>query len=323
MSGSLPVLEVRGLTVHLEREPVLEDLDLLVEPRELLALMGPNGSGKTTLLRTIAGLERPIRGRVLLEGRDITGLPPHRRQIGLLMQEPALFQRRTVLENVAYGPLVQGRSDHEARTEARNALEAVRLAGFEERSAQALSGGERQRVALARAIAARPRLILLDEPFAAIDPEIRGELRGDFRRILSDLGIGAVHVTHDREEGLFLGDRVAILIGGRIRLVGTPESILRDPRSVRVARFLGYNVLHVPDGPVAFLPRETQIGDPGKGDIDATLLASGFTGHEWAAFARTDSGERVEVLSERREAWPRNGTRVSLHWVRPLALVDP
>lgn len=320
MSDSANVLEVRGLSVDLGRQRVLDSLDLSVGGQELLALMGPNGSGKTTLLRSIAGLERPAEGRILLDGRDITRVAPHRRQIGLLMQEPALFPRRTVLENVAYGPLVQRRSEPEARAEAMRALEQVRLLGFEDRSAAALSGGERQRVALARAIAARPRLILLDEPFAAIDPEIRGELRGDFRRILSGLGISAVHVTHDREEGLFLGDRVAVLVDGRVRAQGTPESILEAPRSVRVARFLGYNVVDPGGGAVAFFPRATFVTPPGEGEVEATLLASGFTGDAWAAVARTEADERVEIISAGRPSWPKDGSRVGLRWTsgRPL-----
>lgn len=323
MSANPSILELQQLSVDLDREPVLFDVDLTVEPRELLALMGPNGSGKTTLLRAIAGLERAVRGRVFLDGNDITRLPPHKRGIGLLMQEPALFPHRTVLENVAYGPLVQGRPPDEAREEARSALQAVRLAGFEDRSSGALSGGERQRVALARAVAARPRLILLDEPFAAIDPEVRAELRGDFRQILSDLGIGAIHVTHDREEGLFLGDRVAVLLEGRLRAVGRPEEVVRAPRSARVARFLGYNVLASREGARAFLPRDTQLGRADGNGVEATLLASGYTGRDWAAVARTDRGERVEVLARQPEPWPPNGSRVGVRWTKAIELQEP
>lgn len=323
MSDSAGRLEVRGLSVSLQKEPVLFDVDLVVEPKELLALMGPNGSGKTTLLRAIAGLQRPTRGSIFLGGEEITHLPPHRRHIGLLMQEPALFPRRTVLENVAYGPLVQGEAENAARATARWALEEVRLAGFEDRPAEALSGGERQRVALARAIAARPRLILLDEPFAAIDPEVRGELRGDFRRILTGLGIGAVHVTHDREEGLFLGDRVAVLIDGRLRLIGKPDAVLADPRSLRAARFLGYNVVNQGGRAMAFLPRETTVVAAGTGMVDAVLLARGFTGRDWVAVSRTEDGERVEVVSSQPVAWPGNGERVGLRWTRSFALAEP
>ena len=317
------LLRVEALSAVVDRWPVLFDVDLSVGEGELLALMGPNGSGKTTLLRAIAGLDRPTRGRLLLGGEEITRLPPHRRRIGLLMQDPALFPRRTVLENVAYGPLVQGRALGAARMEARRALATVRLEGFEDRPADALSGGERQRVALARAVAARPRLILLDEPFAAIDPEVRGELRGEFRRILSDLGIAAIHVTHDREEGLFLGDRVAVLLDGRLRRVGEPRAVLADPRSARVARFLGYNVVESPTGPLAFLPSESGLTSPDTTGIDALLLASGFTGREWVAVARTDRGERVEVTASERGEWPATGSRVGVQWRRSVALGEP
>lgn len=323
MSDSVALLEVRGLSVALEGSPVLFDVDLTVSPRELLALMGPNGSGKTTLLRALVGLERPSAGAVFLEGEEITRWPPHRRHIGLLMQEPALFPRRTVLENVAYGPLVQGRSVPEARQEALHALKEVRLEGFGPRPAHALSGGERQRVALARAIAARPKLILLDEPFAAIDPEVRGELRGEFRRILAGRGIGAIHVTHDREEGLFLGDRVAVLIDGRLRRVGEPRTVLANPHSQRVARFLGYNVANVNGRSCAFLPRETGLAPPGAGDLLATLIASGYNGREWVLVARTEEGERVEVLSEERGDWPAAGAPLGLRVPRSVPLTEP
>ena len=323
MSPEPPLLELRGVSVHLGREPVIYDLDLSVAPRELVALLGPNGSGKTTLLRAIVGLERASAGHIFLDGQEITRVPTHRRRIGLLMQEPALFARRTVLENVAYGPLVQGRTLEAAREEAARALEAVRLSGFETRPAGRLSGGERQRVALARAIAARPRVILLDEPFAAIDPEVRGELRGDFRRVLSELGIAAVHVTHDREEGLFLGDRVAVLVGGRIRTSGPPREVLRDPGSAEVARFLGYNVVQTEEGLCAFFPREAEILPPTHGTTEGQLLASGFTGRDYSAIARTRRGERVEVVSEAAPHWPPAGAVVGLRWSHSVPVSEP
>ncbi len=316
-----PLLRIERLDASVDRWPVLHGIDLALNEGEFLALMGPNGSGKTTLLRCIAGLEGPSAGRILLGGRDVTRLPANRRGIGLLLSEPALFLNRTVLENVAYAPLVQRRSDSEARQIATEALAAVRLAGFERRPGYALSMGERQRVALARAIAARPRVILLDEPFAAIDPEVRGELRGDFRRALASLGISSIHVTHDREEGLFLGDRVAVMLDGRIRALGAPAELLADPRSAAVARFLGFNVLPGGDGIVAVDRADTQFVDPSDGVLSGQMLAAGTVGREAVAIARGSSGGRVESRGRPNQPWPAVGSTIGIRWTnaKPVA----
>ncbi|EQD54157.1 spermidine/putrescine ABC transporter ATP-binding protein [mine drainage metagenome] len=317
-SSEPPVLEVEDLSVSLGRIPVLDSVSFEVAPGELLSLMGPNGSGKTTLLRAIVGLERPARGTVRLHGKDLRDVPVHRRGIGLLLQEAALFPRRTVYENVAYGPLVQGRSLPEADTEARRALELVRMQGFEERDPATLSGGERQRVALARTIAAHPRVVLLDEPFAAIDAGVRAGLRGEFRHVLAERGIAAVHVTHDREEGLFLGDRVAILLEGRLRAIGAPTTVYDEPPDVGTARFLGYNLL--PEGPgwVAFRPRDARLEPIGSAGQTVDVLAVGFTGRGSLVVARCASGERLEVELDRHAAPPRPGERLALSWERSL-----
>ncbi len=315
-----PLLRVERLDAIVDGLSVLDGIDLDLGPGEFLALMGPNGSGKTTLLRCIAGLEWPTAGRISLLGRDITRLPAHRRGIGLLLSEPALFPNRSVLENVAYAPLVQRVSDSEARRIATDALGEVRLEGFEDRPGYALSMGERQRVALARAIAARPQVILLDEPFAAIDPEVRGELRGDFRRALSARGISAIHVTHDREEGLFLGDRVAVMLDGRIRALGTPTELLAVPGSAAVARFLGFNVLPSGDQVVAVDPSDTQFVDAAEGLLSAEMLASGAVGRESVGIARGRSGERIEARGHLEQRWPAVGASVGVRWTNPKVL---
>jgi len=317
-SSDPPVLEVEDLSVSLGRTPVLDSISFEVAPGELLSLMGPNGSGKTTLLRTIVGLEHPARGAVRLDGKDLRDVPVHRRGIGLLLQEAALFPRRTVYENVAYGPLVQGRPLSEADTEARRALELVRMQGFEERDPATLSGGERQRVALARTIAAHPRVVLLDEPFAAIDAGVRAGLRGEFRHVLAERGIAAVHVTHDREEGLFLGDRVAILLEGRLRAIGAPATVYDEPPDVGTAHFLGYNLL--PEGPgwVAFRPQDARLDPVGSVGLLVDVLAVGFTGRGSLVVVRCASGERLEVELDGHAAPPRPGERLALSWERSL-----
>ncbi len=310
------LLRIDRLEAVVDRLPVLHGIDLELGEGEFLALMGPNGSGKTTLLRCIAGLEWPSAGRIVLEGRDVTDLPANRRGISLLLSEPALFPNRTVLENVAYAPLVQRRSEAEARQIAAEALAAVRLEGFEGRPGYALSMGERQRVALARAIAARPRVILLDEPFAAIDPEVRGELRGDFRRALASRGISSIHVTHDREEGLFLGDRVAVMLEGRIRSLGTPAELLADPRSAAVARFLGFNVLPEGGGVVAVDPADTEFVAAAPDRFSAQMLAAGTVGRESVGIARGESGERIEARAALDHLWPVAGSTIGVRWTK-------
>lgn len=318
--SDLPVLEVEDLSVSLGGTPVLDRVSFDVGPGELVSLMGPNGSGKTTLLRAIVGLERPARGVVRLDGKDLRDVPVHRRGIGLLLQEAALFPGRTVYENVVYGPLVQGRSAREAASEADRAIGLVRMKGFEDRGPTTLSGGERQRVALARTLAAHPRVVLLDEPFASIDAGVRAGLRGEFRHVLAQLGIAAVHVTHDREEGLFLGDRVAILLEGRLRTIGSPMSVYDQPPDLATAEFLGYNTL--PDGQtsIAFRPREARIAPLGTPGVPVEVLAVGFTGRGTLVVARTASAVRVEIEIEVGATPPRPGEKYSLQWERALRL---
>jgi len=215
------------------------EVDLEVRPGELLALLGPSGCGKTTTLRTVAGFIAPDRGEILMGGRRVDGLPPHRRGIGIVFQDYALFPHLSVEDNVGFGPRMQ-RWDAE-RTAARveELLALVSLAGYGRRKVTRLSGGEQQRVALARALAPNPRLLLLDEPLSALDAKLRQGLRGEIRRVQRELGITTVYVTHDQEEALALGDRIAVMRGGRIEQVDTPRALYRRPASLFVASFLG------------------------------------------------------------------------------------
>jgi len=312
-------LVVRDVGVSWAGRPVLRDVSLAIAPGEFVTLMGPNGSGKSTLLRAIAGFEPLDRGSVELAGRDLADVPVHRRGIGFLFQEPSLLPRRTVWENVAFGPEVQGRPEPEIAGRVHAALGLLRLEGLRDRRSEALSGGERQRVALARTLAARPTLVLLDEPFASVDPELRTELRAEFRDVLRSQGISVLHVTHDREEGLFLGDRVLLLHAGRIVQSGPPDDVFRRPRTSEVARFLGYNVFPEGHGHVAVHPNDLLVGAPASDTRSATVLASGPVGGAWVAYLDATDGERCEARSTSGPL-PAAGAVVGVRWARSIPL---
>ncbi len=320
MSSSEPLLRVEGLSAAWGSSPVLRSVTLAVGPGEYFVLLGPNGSGKSTLLRCLCGLETPTAGRVLLGGAEVTGVPTHRRGIGLMFQEPALFPHRSVYENIAYAPLLQRRSDGEVAATIGPLIELLQLDGFEDRRPTELSGGERQRVALARTLAARPRLVLLDEPFASIDPELKQGLRTDFRRALTQLGIAAIHVTHDREEGLFLADRLGLLFDGALAEVGPPESVYARPPSERAARFLGYNIFVRDAGTEAVLPGDLRLESAAASGEPLTVEAVGWVGRDRLVVLRTDRGERVESRAPGGPDRIAAGDRLRGRWERSVRL---
>ncbi|MGE0239710.1 MAG: ABC transporter ATP-binding protein, partial [Parvibaculaceae bacterium] len=238
------------MTLHIDhvsksfgRYAALADVTLDIPKGELVALLGPSGSGKTTLLRIIAGLETPDQGRVLFDGEDATDVAPRYRQIGFVFQHYALFPHLSVFENVAFGLRVMAKAarPEESRIRARVAeiLKLVRLTNLGERFPAQLSGGQRQRVALARALVIRPRVLLLDEPFGALDVTVRTELRRWLRELQQELGLTTIFVTHDQEEASAICDRIAILNDGKLLQAGSPVDLFRAPASSFVASFLG------------------------------------------------------------------------------------
>jgi ABC-type Fe3+/spermidine/putrescine transport system ATPase subunit len=321
VSNSEPILRVEGVSAAWNNVPVLRDVTFAITAGELVVLLGPNGSGKSTLLRCLAGLEPTTAGRVFLDGRDLMGVPPHRRGIGLMFQDAALFPNRTVFENIAYAPLLQRRARAEVLDEVRRQVELLGLEGFEERAPPTLSGGERQRVALARTLAARPHVVLLDEPFASIDPERKGELRADFRRALRAAGTTAIHVTHDRSEGLFLGDRVGLLFEGRLEQMAAPRTIFEAPRTERAARFLGYNILPGEGGLRAVDPRDITLRPAGPPGWPAEVVAAGTTGGVRLVVLRSLDGTRVETQGPETGPAPTPGDRVYAEWTRSIPVV--
>src|SRR5215813_5852607 len=218
---------------------VVEHLDLDIERGEFLTLLGPSGSGKTTTLMMLAGFEAPTAGEILLEGRSIGKLPPHRREIGMVFQHYALFPHMTVAENVGFPLSVRRLPKAEIDERVARALAMVQLGALADRRPAQLSGGQQQRVAVARALVYEPKLVLMDEPLGALDKQLRGELQLEIRRLHRQLGVTMVYVTHDQGEALTMSDRIAVFHQGRIQQIDTPEAIYEHPANAFVARFIG------------------------------------------------------------------------------------
>lgn len=262
-------IRIAGVTKAFAGAAALHDVDLNVRAGELLALLGPSGSGKTTLLRTIAGLVEADRGQVFFGGLDATTLPVQRRQVGFVFQHYALFKHMSVADNIAYGLRVRERASRPSRAEIRRRtselLDLVQLSGYESRFPAQLSGGQRQRVALARALAVEPRVLLLDEPFGALDAKVRKDLRAWLRDIHERTGKTTVFVTHDQDEALELADRVAVLNQGRLDQVGTPDEVQDRPATPFVMTFLGQAArfpADIRDGRVLVYGRPVPVAAP-------------------------------------------------------------
>jgi len=231
--------EVRGVEKRFGAHVALAGVSLRVARGELVSLLGPSGCGKTTLLRILAGLETVDAGAVLFDGAEVTHAPPAARLVGLVFQHYALFEHMSVFENVAFGLRVRGTPIAQIRARVRELLERVRLEGFADRAPSQLSGGQRQRVALARALAPEPSILLLDEPFGALDARVRQELRAWLRRLHDDTKVTTVLVTHDREDAFEIADRVAVMNAGSIEQLGAPLDVFHHPATAWVMRFLG------------------------------------------------------------------------------------
>jgi sulfate/thiosulfate transport system ATP-binding protein len=238
-SNGTNAITVRGANKRYGDFVALDDIDFDVPDGSLTALLGPSGSGKSTLLRAIAGLDQPDSGTITIRGEDVTGVPPQRRGIGFVFQHYAAFKHLTVRDNVAFGLKIRKRPKAEVKEKVDNLLEIVGLAGFQTRYPNQLSGGQRQRMALARALAVEPDVLLLDEPFGALDAQVRKELRAWLRRLHDEVHVTTVFVTHDQEEAIEISDDVVVLAGGKIVQSGAPAALYDHPRDEFVMRFLG------------------------------------------------------------------------------------
>ena len=234
-----PLLRIEGLTKRFGAYPAVDNLSLAIYPGEFFALLGPSGCGKTTLLRLIAGFERASAGHILLDGADLLPVPPHRRPVNMMFQSYALFPHLTVTGNVAFGLKQEGLPKAQIAERVVEMLALVRLQDFGARKPHELSGGQRQRVALARSLVKRPRILLLDEPMAALDKKLRGETQFELMELQRQLGLTFVIVTDDRSEAMIIADRMGVMNGGRLMQVGSPADIYERPSSRWVADFVG------------------------------------------------------------------------------------
>jgi putative spermidine/putrescine transport system ATP-binding protein len=290
-------LGIAGVDKRFRDTVVLEGLDLAVGAGELVSLLGPSGCGKTTLLRIVAGLLAPDRGTIHLDGREMTRLPAHRRNVGVVFQNYALFPHLTVADNVAFGLRARRRPAAEVAEAVAHALDLVQLTEYGRRPIGVLSGGQQQRIAVARALAVRPSLLLLDEPLSALDRKLRDTMQIELRRLLKSLGITAIFVTHDQDEALVMSDRIAVMNAGSIEQLGSPAEIYHRPATAFVLEFVGLS---------SRFPGEV-VGVEGERVVVAT--AAGLL----RARGRAAAGARVTlaVRPERIDVGPGGGAGVN------------
>ena len=313
------MLSVRGARVALGGHEALAGVDLDVERGTTVAVLGPSGSGKSTLLRAIAGLQRLDDGSVTLGGRSLAGVPPHRREIGLMFQDDALFPHRDVAANVSFGLRMQGVAPPAAAARVAELLDLVGLGGREHRRVASLSGGERKRVALARALAPSPQVLLLDEPLGALDRALHDRLVTELRGLFDEIRQTAVYVTHDVAEAFAVGTQVAVMREGMIAQVATPERLWAAPADAWVARFIGLTNIDERGG-TSFVTRPEGVVFRSDASGDALVISSHRDGPVVTLCARYDDGR--EIVSAHTGLAPLTpGARVSVE-IDPAAVVE-
>src|SRR5690242_2809445 len=301
-------------------------VNLAIRSGEFFSFLGPSGSGKTTCLRMIAGFEQPTEGRVLLQGKDVAGLPPYDRDVNTVFQDYALFPHLSVGENVEYGLKVKGVGRADRRARAADALTMVRLDGYGTRRINQLSGGQRQRVALARALVNRPKVLLLDEPLGALDLKLREEMQVELKRIQAEVGITFIYVTHDQEEALTMSDRLAVFDNGKIVQVGAPAEVYERPASAFVAGFVGVSNMLKRDGRhFTVRPEKIRLLDdgaapaPGEHAEGGTIADVAYAGMVTRYVVALDAGGELQVVRQNLEttsadALEDRGRKVRVAW---------
>jgi putative spermidine/putrescine transport system ATP-binding protein len=344
-------LDVAGVSKRFRETSVIESLDLQIRAGEFISLLGPSGCGKTTLLRIIAGLLGADTGRVTLDGTDITRVPAHKRNVGVVFQNYALFPHLTVAENVAFGLKARATSAAEIEAAVTRALDLVRLRDYGPRRIGALSGGQQQRIAVARALAVRPKLLLLDEPLSALDRKLRETMRIELQHLLRDLGITAIFVTHDQDEALVMSDRIAVMHAGRIEQFDTPAAVYAKPATPFVLDFVGMSTrlrgtVASADGDallvetangrvrargsavpgatvlVAVRPENVRVGPGGENTLDLKVRDLVFLGSKLVLHCHAAEGDQVIAeLPASSVAGLAPGDRVTVSWSAAATLV--
>jgi putative spermidine/putrescine transport system ATP-binding protein len=335
-AGRVAAVSLERLVKRYGEVVAVAGIDLEIGDGEFFSMLGPSGSGKTTTLRMIAGFETPSEGRVLLHGRDVTGVPPFDRDVNTVFQDYALFPHMSVGDNVAYGLVVRKVPVAERATRVREAMRMVRLEGFEKRRPAQLSGGQRQRVALARALVNRPRVLLLDEPLGALDLKLREEMQIELKAIQGQVGITFIYVTHDQEEALTMSNRLAVFNRGLIEQIGSPADVYEHPATPFVAGFVGTSNLLRGDAARAIIgadgvytvrPEKIRLGDETDALASDEHSALGrvrevvYLGSDTRYIVALDAGSELVVTQQNlqtssMEALAAQGTRVRLAWKR-------
>jgi len=348
--NQIPDITLERVTKRFDDVVAVDDLSLEIAPGSFFALLGPSGCGKTTTLRMVGGFEEQSEGRILLGERDVSGLPPYKRDVNTVFQSYALFPHLSIFENVAFGLRRRGVKGGDVRRRVEEMLELVALPGLGKRKPRQLSGGQQQRVALARALVNSPRVLLLDEPLGALDLKLRKQMQLELKRIQNDVGITFVHVTHDQEEAMTMADTIAVMNGGKIEQLGSPAELYEHPQTAFVAGFLGASNLlrgrpngdgtvaldaggavHVPDGSlngrsgrvsVGFRPEKVRIdragtaAPDGLNRLEGTVADESYVGVSTQYIVETAAGP-VAVYSQNADPGARahgRGDRVLLAW---------
>jgi spermidine/putrescine transport system ATP-binding protein len=303
-SAGTPEIRITDLSKHFREVRAVDRVSLDIRTGEFFSMLGPSGCGKTTTLRMIGGFELPTAGRIELRGRDVTTDPPDKRPVNMVFQNYALFPHLDVASNIAFGLQRRGVDKDQTRRRVGEALDLVHLTGYDKRKPNQLSGGQQQRVALARALINRPQVLLLDEPLGALDLKLRKALQVELKRVQSEVGITFVYVTHDQEEALTMSDRIAVMQGGRVEQLGTPEELYERPRTKFVADFIGTSNLL--SGMVESVEGSTAVVRLGSGD-PCRIGGAGRTAGEAVDVSLRPESIRIE---------PRNGTaREAVDWL--------
>jgi len=332
------LIELQGITKIYDDNTVLDNIDLYIRKREFITLLGPSGCGKTTTLRIIAGFEYPTSGKVLFDGRDVSGVPPYKREVNTVFQKYALFPHMNVEDNIAFGLTLKKTPTDEIKRRVDEMLNMIDLPGYNKRKVDSLSGGQQQRIAIARALVNRPKVLLLDEPLGALDLKMRKEMQLELKSMQQQLGITFVYVTHDQEEALTMSDTIVVMAQGRIQQIGTPEMIYNEPKNGFVADFIGESniidgIMHAdcdvsfggarfecvdtgfsPDEPVDVVvrPEDIYLVEPEKGQISGRVISTTFKGVHYEMIVQCGDYEWMIQDTTMREV----GVEVGL-FVRP------